>query len=194
MCLPPIIALAGGLFSAAGSVMAGQAQAKAYEAQARMAEHNARLAELQGARELEKGAREEGKFRREARQFQGSQLAALAASGAAMSGSPLAVLSDTAQGIEEDATTLRFNTLQNKWGFDVQQTNFLNEASSARASAKNAKTAGWIGGFTSLLSTGSQVLGMRAGHPVGASVKGGSITLSGGWYKNKELGYGGFAS
>ena len=189
-----VLTVAGGLFSAASSVIAGQAQARAYEAQAKMAEYNAKLAERQGAETLKAGAREEARFRAQARQFQSAQRTTAAASGAQLSGSVMNVLADTSQGIEEDATALRFSTLQNKWGFDVQQTNFLNEASSARASAKNAKTAGWIGGFTSLLSTGSQVLGMRAGHSVGASVKGGSITLSGGWYKNKELGYGGFAS
>ena len=46
MCLPPMIAVAGGLLSAAGSVMAGNAQAAAYEAQAKVAQQNARLAEL----------------------------------------------------------------------------------------------------------------------------------------------------
>lgn len=176
MCLP-VLAIAGGLVSAAGSVIQGNAQAKAYKAQAQVAENNARLAELQGARELERGAREEQKFRRQARQFQSSQRTALAASGAQVGGSALSVLADTNRGIAEDATTIRFNTLQNKYERDVQAVNFRNEASAARSSAKNAKMAGWIGGFTSLLSTGVQVAGMRAGQPTGAKVDGGRITI-----------------
>ena len=177
MCLPVPLMIAGGLIGAAGSVIQGNAQAKAYKAQAQVAENNARLAELQGARELERGAREEQKFRRQARQFQSSQRSALAASGAQMSGSALSVLADTSMGIEEDAAAIRFNTLQNKYERDVQAVNFRNEASAARASAKNARTAGWIGGLTSLLSTGVQVAGMTAGTPTGAKVDGGNITL-----------------
>ena len=141
MCLPPMIAIAGGLISAAGSVMAGNAQAAAYEAQAKVAQQNARLAELQGVEELKKGAREEERFRQQARQFQSSQRTALAASGAQVSGSALSVLADTAMGIEDDATTIRFNTLQSKYGRDVEALNFRNQASAARASAKNARTA-----------------------------------------------------
>ena len=60
-----MIAVAGGLLSAAGSVMAGNAQAAAYEAQAKVAQQNARLAELQGVEELKKGAREEERFRQQ---------------------------------------------------------------------------------------------------------------------------------
>ena len=164
MGLPMVLTVAGGLSSAASSVIAGQAQARAYEAQAKMAEYNAKLAERQGAETLKAGAREEARFRAQARQFQSAQRTTAAASGAQLSGSVMNVLADTSQGIEEDATALRFSTLQNKWGFDVQQTNFLNEASSARASAKNAKTAGWIGGFTSLLGAGADYV---AGLPVG---------------------------
>ena len=188
-------AVVGGLISAAGSVMQGQAQAKAYEAQAKVAQQNARLAELQGAEELKKGAREEAKFRQQARQFQSSQRTAMAASGGQMSGSTLNVLADTAQGIEEDATTLRFNTLQNKWGHDVQRTNFINEASAARASAKNAKTAGWMGGFTTLLSTGSQVLGMMPNQPTGSRSVGGNIVVGssyGDWTARQRRQRGGF--
>ena len=177
MCLPPMLAIAGGLVSAAGSVIQGNAQARAYEAQAKVAQNNARLAELQGVRELEKGAREEREFRRQGRQFQSSQRTALAASGAQMGGSALSVLADTGMGIEEDATVIRYNTLQSKYGRDVQALNFRNEASAARSSAKNARTAGWIGGFTTLLSTGTQVMGMTAGQPTGAKVSGGNITL-----------------
>lgn len=101
-------------------------------------------------------------------------------------------------GIEEDATTIRFNTLQSKYARDVEALNFRNQASAARASAKNARTAGWIGGLTSVLSTGGQVAGMSAGYPTGARVRGGSITLGAqasrpDWYRNRQMGRGGYA-
>lgn len=164
MGLPMALTVVGGLFSAASSVMAANAQAQAYEAEAKMAEHNARLAERQGVEALKTGAREEDRFRQQARQFQSAQKTTAAASGAQLSGSLLNVLADTSQGIEQDADALRFETLKGKWGHDVQAVNFGNQASSARASAKNARTAGWMGAFTSILGAGAQTLG---GLPVG---------------------------
>ncbi|MBR1604421.1 MAG: hypothetical protein IJ667_13405 [Synergistaceae bacterium] len=182
------LAAAGGLFGAAGSIMQGRAQAKAYEQQAKIANHNARLAQLQGVRELEKGAREEQRFRRKARQFQSSQRSLLAASGLQQTGSVLNVLSDTSSGIEEDASMIRFNTLQNKWQRDAQAVNFMNEASAMRANASNAKTAGYMGGLTTLLGTGLQVAGMTA-KPLGggnvASTTSNSIKINSAWQYNE---------
>jgi hypothetical protein len=182
------LAVAGGLVSAAGSVMAGQAQASAAEAQAKVASQNARLAELQGVEELHKGARDEHKMRQQAEQFQASQRSALAASGGTVGGSALSLLADTSQGVEEDATTLRYNTLQNKYERDVEAVNFRNQASAARAQAHNAKTAGWMGGFTTLLSTTGQVLGMNPIQPTGSSSKGGMIAVgaNGDYYRDKN--------
>ena len=167
MGLPVILTAASGLIGAAGSVAQGNAQAKAYEQQAQVARQNARLAELQGERELERGAREEQRFRRQQRQFQGTQRAQLAASGVQMGGSALSVLADTASGIEEDAAMIRFNTLQSNWERDAQAVNFRNEASAADASASNAKRAGQLGAFGSLLGAGLGIAGMTAGTPTG---------------------------
>ena len=178
MCLPALT-LASGLFSAAGSIMQGRAQAKVYEAQARVAQQNARLATLQGIEELKKGAREEGKFRKKARQFQSSQRTRLAASGIQLGGSSASVLADTASGIEQDATAIRFNTLQSKYARDVQAMNFRNEANAARANAKNAKMSGVLGGIGSLFNTGMTYAGITAGVPTGTQVNGGSITVHG---------------
>ena len=189
MGLPMALTVVGGLFSAASSVMAGQAQARAYEAEAKMAEYNARMAERQGVEALKAGAREEERFRQQARQFQSSQRTAIAASGAQVSGSALSVLADTAQGIEQDADTLRFNTLKDKWGFDVQRTNFTNQANAARTSAKNARTAGWIGGVTSILGTGAQAV---AGLPVGRRT-GVGFRQRPNWYATHRPGNGGYS-
>ncbi len=187
MGLATALAVGGGLFSAAGSIMQGRAQSKAYEQQAKIASQNARLARLQGIRELEKGARDEQRFRRKARQFQATQRSALAASGVQMGGSALNVLADTASGIEEDASMIRFNTLQNKWQRDVQATNFLNEASAMRANASNAKTAGYIGGFASLLSSGARIAGLNAntvgGSPINTADN--AIKISKAWQLNE---------
>jgi hypothetical protein len=152
--LPTII---GGVFGAASSVMQGRAQAKAYEAQAQAAENNKQLALKQGSESLREGAREEYRFRRQQEQFAASQESLLAANGAQVSGSALNILADTASGIEEDAAMIRYNTLKKKWGYDAQAVNFGNEASAARASAKNATRAGTFGAVTSILGTAASV-------------------------------------
>jgi hypothetical protein len=182
-----------GVLGAAGSVMQGNAQAAAYNAQAAAAEQNRGIAELQASESLQKGAREERRFRREANQFAASQESLLAASGAAMSGSALNVLADTAMGIEEDAAQVRYNTLKEKWGYDVQAVNFGNEASAARASAKSARTAGYIGAGTSILGAATNIWGSGA---LNATAANGLISVQAKppidprygdyWFKNKK--------
>ena len=156
MCYP-ILTIAGGLISAASSVAAGNAKAQAYNAKAKVAEQNARLAELQGIRALEAGSRQEKQLRREGRAQYGSQLAQAAASGITVTGSASNILADTKMGIEEDADALRMQTLQEKWGYDVQGSSFRNEASAARSSAKNARTSGWIGAVSGLVGTAGNI-------------------------------------
>lgn len=168
----------GGVVGAGGSFAAGHAQSAAYEAQARIAEQNAKTAAAQGEESLRRGAREEKTLRRQARQFAGSQLASFAASGGTIGGSALGVMADTGMMTEEDADMLRYNTLKEKWGFDVERANHLNEASAARRSAKNAKTAGYTGAFSTLLGTAGQIwANTPAGSSSGSGLQGNNIVV-----------------
>jgi hypothetical protein len=69
---------------------------------------------------------------------------------------------------------IRFNTLKQKWGFDVEAANYQNQANAARASAKNAKRAGTIGAVGSILGTG---LNIWASSPINATAAGNTITI-----------------
>lgn len=169
--------LQGGL-SAAGSIMQGNAQAKAAEAQARVAENNRKMAENAVSEAGKEGAREQMRFRQNAAQFAASQESQLAASGVALSGSAANVLADTAMGIEQDADMIRFNSLKKRWGYQVEATNYANEASAAKASAKNARLSGRIGAATSLIGTGLTL--WQNGAFKGTRAKGGQITVGGG--------------
>ena len=164
-----------GVVSAGSSILAGQQQSAMYKAQAQVAEQNAKTAAAQGEEALMTGAREEKQLRRQGAQFAGAQMARMAASGGQVGGSALSVLADTGMGIEEDAEMIRYNTMKNKWGMDVQATNFRNEASAARAAGKNAKTAGYLGAFNTLLGTAGSVWGST-----GSKLKNGQITVGGG--------------
>lgn len=172
------LTMASGLFSAYSSIQQGNAQAAAYEAQAATANQNAKIAAWQAEDTLKRGAGEEKKLRERGGQFAATQLSQLAASGQQVSGSALGVLQDTGMGIEQDADTLRLDFAKEKWGHDVQQVNYMNEADAARSSAKNAKKAGQIGALTSLMGAGVGVYaGLSAGAATGAKVRGGTITL-----------------
>ena len=172
------LTMASGLFSAYSSIQQGNAQAAAYEAQANAANQNAKIAAWQAEDTLKRGAGEEKKLRERGGQFAATQFSQLAASGQQVSGSALSVLQDTGMGVEQDADTLRLDFAKEKWGHDVQQVNFLNEADAARSSAKNAKKAGRIGALTSLMGAGvGAYAGLSAGAPTGAKVAGGTITL-----------------
>jgi hypothetical protein len=195
-----------GAFSAYSSYSQGKAQessylfqAAQYENQAAVAERNRLLAEQQASESLKEGAREEGRFRRSAEQFKAAQKSQLAASGVQMSGSALNVMADTAMGIEQDANMIRYNTLKQKWGFDVQGVNYANEANAARASAANARTtaksakaAGLMGAAGSLLGTAANVWAQIPAKASGNMIQTGdlyapSFVLSGtGISKNKN--------
>ena len=213
MGLPLVPMIISGALSAASSIYQGQQQAKAlqtqaasYDAAAKIAEGNRRTSELLASETLKEGARDEEKFRRQARQFAASQEARLAGSGAQLSGSPLNVMADTAMGIEQDAAQIRYNTLKDRWGHEVQAVNFLNEARAARDNAANArsaasgaKKAGFLGAATSILGTATNVWSAT---PMNATAKGGIIKIENpspawayytgsplqkGWLKNTAL-------
>lgn len=172
-----LLTIGSGLLGAYGSYAQGQANAAAAEAQAKVADQNARTAEAQADESMRQGARESQRFRQQARQQAASQASALAASGGTMSGSALTVMGDTQMGIEQDAMTLRYNTLKDRYGHQVQATDYRNQAHSARASAKNAKRAGTIGAFTSLLGMGGSLYSMSS--PTTATYSSGSgITVA----------------
>lgn len=184
--------IVGGLLSAGSSIMGGIAQSRAYSAQAQMAEQNARMAELQGEESVRKGARDEAKLRARGAQFLGTQRAMMGASGLTTGGSNQNILMDTGMGIEQDADNLRFQTAQTAYGFDVERINNLNQASVARSSASNAKTAGYIGAFNSLLGMGGRLwAGRPVGEPTGASLQNNTLVLgSGGAMAGAEAGAG----
>ena len=140
------------LFQTVGTIQQGMAQANAYKAQAKAMDQNAAYAKDQARDAIDRGGKEEHRLRERGRQFAASQKTGFAASGLDTgSGSALNILMDTATGVEEDAATIRTNAQREKYGFDVQATNYRNQANMARAAAKNTQ----IG---TLFSAGATIL------------------------------------
>jgi len=84
------------------------------------AETNRRLAMAQANDALLRGSIEESRYRRQIAQVIGGQKAAFGQRNVAVSGTPLDILSDTAQVGEEDALTIRNNAARQAWGYRNQ--------------------------------------------------------------------------
>lgn len=141
------------VLGALGSVMQGVAANNAAKAEASAAEQNARIADLQATEAVKGSSKEEMKLRRQMQMLQGRQRAVAAASGLNADAGSMADIQDASmrEG-EQDVSVLRMNAARESWGYQVQGTNYRNQASAARAAGKNAMLGGFFGAGASLLS------------------------------------------
>ena len=156
MCDPVTMALvgvAGTALGAYGQIQAGQQAAAAAEYNAAVARNNQIIADRQAEDALKRGQVAEEEQRRRTRAMAGTQRAALAASGVQLDqGSPVDILSDTAQFGELDALTIRNNAEREAYGYRVQGMNFGAEAGLQQARAASAMPSALIGAGSTLLS------------------------------------------
>ena len=154
MCLAP--ALLSGLGTAVGAVSTIQqsrAQASAYESQANAANQNAKISEKQAEIASQNGAQEEKQMRQRGAAMIASQKAGFAASGIdSGAGSALDVTNDTSTQNELDALAIRRSSANQVWNYQTEATNYKNQANAARYAAKNAKTAGTLNAFGTILN------------------------------------------
>ena len=142
----------GTVVSMAATNQQAKAQAAAYNSQAEANEANARISREQAQDAIERGQEEEEKQRQKAARFKAGQKAAFAASGVdTTDGTPLDVLTDTAFASEVNAANIRYNAGQEALGFRRQANNYLYEAGADRAAASNAKSAGRMQMFSTLI-------------------------------------------
>lgn len=133
-----IVGLAGSAVSAIGAIQQGNATAAAAEYRAK---NNALLAEDA----LNRGAQEQEAQRRKDAALMSRQRAVMAAGNVSLaSGSPLTVLGDTALLGELDAARIGDNSRR-------EEQAYLADAKLANMEADNARTAGAIGAFGTIL-------------------------------------------
>lgn len=142
------IATVAAVAGVAGNFIGYQRQANAENV---AANYNA-LVNEQNARLVEEKARDDEKrFRIMVRKQEGSNRAALGASGVQNAGSPLELLRSNARQAESDA-------IQIQLGGMIQRDQYLSEASFSRSAGRSASRAGNMGSAAQLLSGGSDVL------------------------------------
>ena len=143
----------GTIFGAVAQKQQADAQAAVYNAQAQQAEQNAKIANRQQESVADAYQQKQNDLRTRARVAAGSQAAAYGArSLEGGAGSALDVLAGTYEGYQHDTRNLLSNQRNDVWGKQVEESNYLNQASQNRAAASNASTAGNWGMLTSLVS------------------------------------------
>lgn len=158
MCvdLGTALMVGGGLLSAGGQIASASAQSKAAKYNAEVQRQNAMLAERQAKNVLEAGAREEQKQKAMTQQLIGKQRAAYAASGIdATFGSAFDTQINTAMLGATDAATIKRNTYLNYDDVKNQAVSYRNQASLYDMEARNTRTAGLLGAFGTVLTTGA---------------------------------------
>jgi murein L,D-transpeptidase YcbB/YkuD len=148
-----ISAVAGGL-GAVGSIMQGNQQAAAYNQQAEASERNADIAQNQARQAYDAGLQNELGQRRSASQQQADIRASVAESGLdPSSGSALMFQQQSAENLEMDALTTRYQALLQGNSYEQQAAMDRYQAKALRASARDARASGRLGAATSILTS-----------------------------------------
>lgn len=149
MCEPMTAALTlaaiGTGMQAYGTYQEGKAESEANKYNAEIMRQKAKDAAEAGEKEKQKAALQN-------KQLLGRQMAQLAANGVELtSDSPLEIFQQTAEWGERDRQEISDNTAREVWGYNTQ-------ASLYDAASKNAKRAGKIGAFSTLLGGSANLL------------------------------------
>jgi len=153
----PAITLAvtaiGAGVSAYGSIQQGQAAKAAAAYQAQVAQNNATIAGMNANAEIEKGNQQLQAAQEQASQHQGMIRAVMGAGGIDLdSGSALRNQQGMAQVDQLNQATIVSNAARSAWNYRNQGSNLDAQAGLDRMQGANAATAGYMGGFSSLLS------------------------------------------
>jgi hypothetical protein len=165
------IGIIGGVVSAIGAMKQGQAQADAANYQAQVARNNEIISLQQANLARQDGATKAQQQDLKAAQTLGTQKAVLGASGVDIeSGSAREVVASQNELARLDALTVQSNAERKAWGFDVEASNQKAQAGLYRMQAKNAKEAGMLNAFSSLLGGFGKVAGKWGSDSGGGSL------------------------
>lgn len=145
------------VLTAAGGAYAADTAKKAGEYQAEVAAQNAELDERRAAQSAQIGAIEEERHRMKVRQMKGSQRANFAAQGIDLeSGTVQDMLAETDTFGEVDALTIRYNALNEQWGYRTSATNERNRGRFSRWSGNREAAGTYLSTAASMTGTGYQ--------------------------------------
>lgn len=142
-----------------------------------VAQQNAELSDFKAAQVGQIGAIQEEQHRAKVRQMAGSQRANMAANGIDLgSGTAQDIVDETYTLGEADALTIRFNAMNEAWGYRTEASNFRQQGQAALIGGKNAAKGTYLSTAASLIGQGAGMMGAGAG--AAAASKGGSTQLT----------------
>ena len=171
----------GGLMQYKQQQAQASAQASMYRAQAEVADQNAHIERRKQEQIADAYAQKAAELRKERRLAEGRQRAAAGAAGIGMGGSQLDILTSGLEAYGLDQYNLLSNQRNDNFSSRVTETNYLNDANAARASASNVERQAKWQGLATILGTAASIYGAeqpwkRAAQAASAPVNFGTIT------------------
>lgn len=164
MCDPISLTIAATAVAAVGQGVGALSANSQANYEAKVAKQNARTEEASARDAIERGKTDSQRYQRQLSQQMGAQNAALAANGIDISyGSAADVRGDTAMFGREDVQTITENSFREAKGFEINATNYLAQAKSAKQRGKAALVKGVFDMGSTVLGGATQVSKMRAG-------------------------------
>ena len=170
MAVPVIIAAVAAAAQVMGSVMQSNSQAAGYNQQAKAEERNAQMSDIQARQAYDAGVQNELSQRRNASQQQADIRASVAESGLdPSSGSAMLLQQQSAENLEMDALTTRYQSLLEGRAYEQQGVMDRYSAAALRASARSAKKAGTMTAATGILTSAANYAGQSSSNRLGPS-------------------------
>lgn len=151
--------IGGTVAGAVGNYQQGKSQQAMYNYQAQIDRNNAEISKQNAALERQAGIEEARLQRIKTLQTIGAQKTAFAANNLDFTGgTPLDVISDTAQFGELDALMIEYNSEKKALAYEQQSNNLYNQSSLNSIAGRNARTSGMINSVSTGLQGAGQAL------------------------------------
>ena len=158
----PIALMAGQMVTQLwGQHQQTKGQVAMYNAQAQAAEANARISDRKQQDITNQTLQERDKMDARMRLIAGQNTAEAGATGLSMSGTPLQLMASSYDEYNKDIHNWESNKNNSIYNEYLNGMNYRNEASTARASASNAKTQGRLQMLGTILSGASSMYGLK---------------------------------
>lgn len=158
----PIALMAGQMVTQLwGQHQQTKGQVAMYNAQAQAAEANARISDRKQQDIANQTLQERDKMDARMRLIAGQNTAEAGATGLSMSGTPLQLMASSYDEYNKDIHNWESNKNNSIYNEYLNGMNYRNEASTARASASNAKTQGRLQMLGTILSGASSMYGLK---------------------------------
>ncbi len=177
----------GGLLQYRQQQAQANAQASMYRAQADTAQQNARIENRRQEQIADNYAQQQEALRARQRLAEGAQRAETGAAGLNFAGSAMDILSSGYDAYNKDSMNLLMNQRNDNYSSRVAESNYINQANQANASAANVKRQAKMSGLATILGTAASVYGVTQPWKHGNAAAQGSVQVG---VAPRDMGYG----